>query len=125
MRLLIVTQAVDTEDSALGFFHRWIQEFATHCESVHVICLKEGAHDLPANVSIHTLGKEGGRSRVKYVTRFYRYVFGLRAEYDAVFVHMNPEYVILGGAYWRLTGKKIALWYVHRAKTRSGSQQSF
>lgn len=115
MRLLIVTQAVDTEDSALGFFHRWIAEFATHCTQVHVVCLREGKHALPSNVSIHSLGKEGGASRLKYIVRFYRYIWSLRNEYDSVFVHMNPEYVVLGGVFWRMWGKQIGLWYVHRS----------
>ena len=56
-RLLITTQAVDLDDPVLGFFHRWIEEFAKHCESISVICLKEGRHDLPDNVHVYSLGK--------------------------------------------------------------------
>ena len=85
MRLLICTQAVDLDDPVLSFFHRWLVEFSKHCESVHVICLREGRHELPPNVFIHSLGKESGRSQVKYVARFYRYIFRYRNEYDAVF----------------------------------------
>ena len=33
MKLLIVTQAVDTEDPVLGFFVRWIEELGKHVES--------------------------------------------------------------------------------------------
>lgn len=117
MRLLITTQAVDLDDPVLGFFHRWLVEFAAHCESIHVICLKEGRHELPSNVFVHSLGKEAGRSRIKYITRFYRYIWRYRKEYDAVFVHMNCEYVVLGGLLWRSWGKKIALWYVHKKVT--------
>ena len=117
MRLLIVTQAVDVNDPILGFFHRWIEEFAKHCERVHVICLKEGAHHLPPNVTVHSLGKESGRSRLKYLLRFFRLTWSLRREYDAVFVHMNPEYVLLGGLLWRLWNKRVVLWYVHRQST--------
>src|SRR3989344_7232103 len=117
MRLLIVTQAVDVNDPILGFFHRWIEEFAKHCERVHVICLKEGAHHLPPNVTVHSLGKESGRSRLKYLLRFFRLVWSLRREYDAVFVHMTPEYVLLGGLLWRLWNKRVVLWYVHRQST--------
>jgi|SRR3989344_2994836 len=119
-RLLICTQAVDQDDPALGFFHRWLEEFAKHCEMVHVVCLKEGEHHLPENVHVHSLGKEfhQGPSLVKrawYIMRFFRYIWSLRREYDAVFVHMNPEYVALGGILWRLSGKRIGLWYVHRS----------
>lgn len=115
MKLLITTQAVDLDDPILGFFHRWIEEFARQCETVQVICLKEGRHALPSNVSVHSLGKEFGVSRVTYILRFYRYVWTLRHEYDAVFAHMNPEYIILAGPLWRVLGKKIGLWYTHKA----------
>ncbi len=96
-KLLILTQAVDTQDPVLGFFHAWIEGLAKHYESVSVICLKEGRHSLPDNVRVYSLGKEGGRSRLKYVARFYRYSWQLRKEYDSVFVHMNEEYALLGG----------------------------
>lgn len=116
MRLLIVTQAMDEADPVLGFFVRWVEEFAKHAQRVEVICLKEGRHTLPANVRVHSLGKErGARSRLRYAWRFLSLARRLRHEYDAVFVHMNPEYVVLGGLFWRLSRKKIALWYTHKS----------
>lgn len=51
--------------------------------------------------------------RLIYVIRFYRYIWQLRNDYDNVFVHMNPIYIVLGGLFWKLTGKKIFLWYNH------------
>lgn len=132
MKLLIVTQVVDSEDSYLGFFVRWIEEFAKHVERIEIICLKEGDHNFYSaknavprsenseefsgtGVRVHSLGKEKGVSRMSYVFNFYRYIWRLRHDYDAVFVHMNPEYVILGGPFWRLWGKNIALWYTHKS----------
>lgn len=115
MRLLIVTQKVDQNDQNLGFFHRWIIEFAKHCESVIVICLEEGLHELPANVKVLSLGKEQHKSRGRYLLNFYRYIFQERKNYDAVFVHMNPIYVVLGGIVWKILGKKISLWYTHKS----------
>ena len=115
MKLLIVTQAVDTEDPILGFFVRWIEEFAKHVERIEVICLKEGKHAFPENVRVHSLGKERGVSRIGYLFDFYRFIWLLRREYDAVFVHMNQEYVLLGGWFWRLLGKRVYLWRNHYA----------
>lgn len=117
MRILICTQVVDSEDQNLGFFHEWIEEFAKNVESIEVICLRQGKHALPSNVTVHSLGKEEGPSRIRYVTRFYRYMWSLRHSYDAVFVHMNPEYVLLGGWFWCLLRKKVVLWYVHKSVT--------
>lgn len=114
MRLLIVTQVVDRNDDVLGAFHQWIIRFAEVFESVEVICLRLGEHALPANVRVHSLGKETRPARWRYVLNFYRYVFGLRGRYDAVFVHMNPEYVVLAGLPWRLLGKTVFLWYAHK-----------
>lgn len=114
MRLLICTQIVDTNDSSLGFFHSWINGFASRIDRVHVICLKEGTHALPATTLVHSLGKESNASRFLYLWRFYRYAWKYRHDYDAVFVHMNPEYVILGGMLWRLLGKRIGFWYTHK-----------
>lgn len=114
-RLLVVTQVVDRDDPFLGFFHAWLTELAAHYEHIHVICLREGAHMLPSNVSVHSLGKEAGESRRKYVTRFLGYVWSLRREYDTVFVHMNQEYVLLAGWLWKLLGKPIYMWRNHYA----------
>ena len=114
MRLLIITQKVDLNDDILGFMHGWLAEFAKYCQSLIVICLWQGQYDLPSNVKVLGLGKEGGKSKIKYLKRFYKYIWQERKNYDYVWVHMNPEYVVLGGILWRLWGKKIGLWYAHR-----------
>jgi glycosyltransferase involved in cell wall biosynthesis len=113
MKLLIVTQVVDIEHPILGFFHRWIEEFAKHCEQVHVICLQAGKYSLPANVIIHSLGKESGKRKFSVLSRFYFLIWSLRKEYDSVFVHMNQIYVILGVPLWRVLAKRVSLWYAH------------
>lgn len=116
MRLLITTQAVDRTDPVLGFFHAWIEALASRFEQVVVICLREGEHALPKNVQVYSLGKEKGRaSSLSYALRFYRRLWQLRGRYDAVLVHMNPEYVVLAGWLWRLSGKRVVLWYVHKS----------
>lgn len=115
MKLLIITQAVDTNDSVLGFFVRWIEEFSKHCEKVTVLCLREGEYSLPSNVEVYELRPYASRSGLRAAFNFYRYVFRLRSDYDTVFVHMNPEYVVLGGLLWRLFGKRSVLWYTHKS----------
>src|SRR3989344_4789589 len=138
MRLLIVTQKVDINDDLLGFFHQWICEFAKHCEVVTVVCLEKGVYALPATVRVLSLGKERcgkleerpflaeqgaalrkfstaqrAANKAHYLFNFYRYIWRERGNYDAVFVHMNTEYLVLAGWLWRLLGKKIALWHAH------------
>ncbi|PIQ66579.1 MAG: hypothetical protein COV96_00645 [Candidatus Zambryskibacteria bacterium CG11_big_fil_rev_8_21_14_0_20_42_18] len=125
MKLLILTQKVDRNDPILGFFHRWIEEFSKHYESLVVICLEKGEYNLPENVKVFSLGKESQIQntmiyhsvvrKLYNIARFYKYIWQERKNYDNVFVHMNPEYIILGGLFWRLWGRKVALWYVHKA----------
>jgi len=117
MKLLIITQKVDKNDPVLGFFHRWIEEFSKRFESVLVIALGVGEYSLPENVRVLSLGKESGASRLKYLWRFYNYIWRERKNYDSVFVHMNQEYVLLAGDMWRALGKRVYLWYVHREVT--------
>jgi glycosyltransferase involved in cell wall biosynthesis len=119
MKLLIVTQTIDIEHPILGFFHRWVEEFAKHCEHVHVICLQEGKHQLPKNVTVHSLGKDEGKGKFTYLIRFYSLIWKLRHEYDNVFVHMNQIYVILGDSVWHLFRKRVGLWYAHGAVSSS------
>lgn len=113
MRLLILTQKIDKNDDILGFFHGWVEKLAQHCESIIVICLQKGDYSLPTNVKVLSLGKENGVSRIKYLMNFYNFIWNERKNYDTVFVHMNSEYVVLGGLPWKILGKKIFLWYNH------------
>ena len=125
VRLLIVTQTVDKNSQVLGFFHRWIGEFAKQFEGISVICLFEGEHALPANVRVYSLGKESVPEnsmiyhtfsrRISYVVRFWKLIWHLRHEYDSVLVHMNQEYVLLGVFPWKLMHKHIYMWRNHYA----------
>jgi len=112
MRLLICTQAVDVNDPNLGFFHRWLEEFAKHSPRIIVICLRKGEHTLPSHVEVIALGE---RHKILRAFEMCSIAFGRRREYDAVFVHMNPEYIVAAGWLWRLLGKKIVLWYTHKS----------
>ncbi len=71
-KLLIFTQAVDKNDSVLGFFHGWLEAFS-RVFALTVVCLRKGAHDL--SVPVVSLGKEEGASRLKYLYRFYKTIF--------------------------------------------------
>ncbi len=124
MRLLIITQKIDEQDAVLGFMHGWIAEFARQAENVVAICLEKGQVNLPDNVKVFSLGKEKLQTtnyklqtfrHLLYSWRFVRYIVQLRNDYGAVFVHMNPEYIVLGGIFWKLWGKTITLWYAHKS----------
>lgn len=109
MRLLFITQKIHQDDDDLAFVILWVKEFIKQGFEVEVICLEKGTFD--DSFSVHSLGKEKGVGKFGRIVRFLKYMFTLK--YDRVFVHMNPEYVTLGGWWWFLTRKPIYLWYTH------------
>lgn len=113
MKILITTQAVDKDDPILGFFHGWLLEFSKHFEHIHVICLREGAHELPENVHVHSLGKEEGVNYLRYGVRLFWHVWTWRQDYDVIFSHMNPHYIVLCGWLFVLMGKTMFFWRNH------------
>lgn len=109
----MITQKIDADDDILGAYHEWARHIAKNFEKFFVICLFQGRVNLPQDIRIFSLGKEKRRSKVLYIKNFYNYIWSMRNEYDAVFVHMNPIYVVLGFIPWRIMGKKICMWYAH------------
>jgi glycosyltransferase involved in cell wall biosynthesis len=122
MKVLMITQRIDKKNDILGVYHEWAREIASNFEKFSVICLYEGKNELPESINVMSLGKElgvglrgfqRGLMRMKYLWRFYKYIYRERENYDVVFVHMNPIYVLLGWPVWRPLSKKIFLFYAH------------
>ncbi len=123
MKLLIITQKVDRNDPVLGFFHGWLRELSGHYEKISVICLEQGDYDLPDHIKVYSLGKPktgwpvAGLRRLvakgSALLSFYRLIVQKGNDYDAVFVHMNAEYIVWAGPVWWFMGKKMGLWYNH------------
>jgi glycosyltransferase involved in cell wall biosynthesis len=114
MRLLIITQRVDRTDPILGFFHGWLTAFGGRMSGVQVIGQQVGEYALPPHVRIHSLGKESGNSKLRQIFQFWKIISRERKNYDAVFVHMTPIWVLLGWPLWLLTRKRVYLWYEAR-----------
>ncbi len=109
--LLIITQKVDVNDQLLGFFIDWIDRFSKKFDKVTIFCLEKGEFILPENVNVISLGKDRNLSKLAQLFNFYKDIFQYRNQYDAVFVHMNPIWVVLGGFWWKIIKKKIFFWY--------------
>ncbi len=115
MKLLLFTQKMNADDPVLGFFCCWVDELAKHFLDVQVICLEKGRYIPPANVHVFSLGKERGVGKAGYIKNLICFMWQLRNSYDKVFVHMNPEYIVLCGWWWKLTHRDVFLWYIHRS----------
>jgi glycosyltransferase involved in cell wall biosynthesis len=126
-RLLFFTQEMNRKSSTLGFVARWVEELSKKYDEVIVVCLYKGEYTLPSNVRVISLGKENFNkdfieknskikkivTRIKYIFNFYRIIWKERKNYDKVFVHMNEEYVFLGGYIWKWMGKPVSYWGNH------------
>ncbi|TAL49404.1 glycosyltransferase [Patescibacteria group bacterium] len=113
MRLLIITQKVDREDSVLGFFHYWISHLAEHFDTIKIIALSVGASDLPDNVELFSLGKEKNAPKLLQAFRFYWYLFRILPKVDGVFAHMAPEYVRALYPLNVFFRRPVIMWYAH------------
>ncbi len=51
MKLVFVTQVLDSSDAVLGFVGRWVEGLAAQCERVRVLTLEQGAGTWPENVA--------------------------------------------------------------------------
>ena len=108
-QILFITQKIHQNDDDLAFVILWIKEMIKQGAKVKVICLQRG--DFDDSFEVYSLGKEKGAGRIQRIFTFFKLIFTLK--YNRVFVHMNPEYVSLGGWYWWLRRKPIYLWYTH------------
>ena len=116
MKLLVFNLAVDERDQALGFAVEWLEGLARRVERVRVITMREGAYNMPPNVSIFSVGAEKGHSELRRAFAFYRHLFrALREERpDACFSHMNHVFSALAGPALRIERIPLFTWYVHR-----------
>lgn len=117
MKMLFITQVWDENDSVLGFVPSWAAALAAISDKLSVVALRVSWRQRFPSIPVYSLGKEHGASRMREIIFFFTLVFRLRREYDTVFVHMNPEYIILAGWWWLLSEKRIVLWYAHGSVT--------
>jgi len=115
LKLLFITQKIDPHATHLGFIYYWLLEMIPHFEKIHVISLHPVRHNtFPKCVTIDALSLSSNTTpRILKFLRFYWCIFFHRKEYQVVFVHMTPIYIVLGGLFWKLFRKKIFLWYTH------------
>ena len=118
MKLVVVTQVLDTGDAVLGFVMRWIQGLGRHCERVRVLALEVGDLDgLPENVDLRVIGRSGRLLRLLRYRRYLTQAFG-RDGFDTLLTHMVPRYSTLGDGLARRHGAGHCLWYTHKGVDR-------
>lgn len=111
MRLLIITQKYDVNDSNLGVFIDWWDRLAEKMEKVYILALEKQSEPTKSNMEILSMGKEKGAG---FFGKFFMFYFGLLKtirKTDAILVHMIPKYAILAAPIAFIFRKPIYMWY--------------
>ena len=119
--LLLFNLATDAAHPILGFTSGWVRALAERVRSVDVITMVAGKIDLPANVRVHSVGKELGFSEPRRVVEFYRHLFQIlgRTKIDGCFSHMIHAFSVLAMPVLRARGIPLVTWYAHPSLTLS------
>lgn len=117
MNLLLFNLAVDADDPLLSFGLKWIARLAAHFERIDVLTMRAGRVVVPANVTVHSIGKERGLSEPARAVVFYRRLTALlnARRYSACFAHMMPLFVAMSAPLLAAARIPVTLWYTHRS----------
>lgn len=113
MRVLMIVQQVDERQWLRAFIVDWIRALAAQVAHIDVITLELGEADLPANVSVQSMGKERGYGRLREAWAFYRALARVIGKVDVIFSHMTPRYTWMAAPLALLYHKPQMLWFTH------------
>jgi len=115
MNLLLFNLATDADDMVLGFTTDWLTTLSRYFSNIHVITMRRGRFELPANVSVHSIGKERGWNRPRRTVEFYRCLFKVLRSHriDVCFAHMIPIFAVLAAPVLKAKRIPIVIWYAH------------
>jgi glycosyltransferase involved in cell wall biosynthesis len=115
MNLLLFNLATDEDHVTLGFAVNWIRGIARHFDHVDVVTMYKGRYQLPENVTVWSVGKESGYSRLRRIWLFYRIVVTIlaRRQIHVVFTHMIQIFAVLFAPIRKLRGIPNVMFYAH------------
>lgn len=109
MKLFIITQAVDSTHSALGFFIEWIKTLRKHPSiSVVTVASFDDSNEEIEHVDIHRVHESDRLTRIKTLWTLLK-----TSDWDVLFVHMTPIWCIACWPIVFIKRKKMVLWYTH------------
>lgn len=111
MKLLIITQKYDINDSNLGAFNIWWDKIAQKTDKIYILALEKHSEARSPNMAVFSMGKEKGLGKMGRLFYFYKNLFKILQETDIVFIHMIPLYLILAWLPAKIFGNKIVMWY--------------
>lgn len=115
MNLLLFNLATDEDHVTLGFAVSWIRGIARYFDHVDVVTMYKGRYNLPENVTVWSVGKESGYSRLRRILLFYKIVITIlqKRDINVVFTHMIQIFAILFAPIGKLRGIPNVMFYAH------------
>jgi glycosyltransferase involved in cell wall biosynthesis len=121
MKLLLITFAMDPASPVLGWQQNVAKRLAARCERVVVMTERTAPCDLPANVEVHRVPRILTTPLrllgVRWLMNVAVWRWCARERFDAVFVHMNADWVYRLAPCWRRFRIPVLLWYAHGTVT--------
>lgn len=111
MKILIITQKYDINDSNLGAFNIWWDKLAEKFEKVYILALEKKSQPILSNMEVLSMGKERGLGKIGRLYNFYKNLFKVLSKTDLIFVHMIPLYLILAWLPAKIFRNKLVMWY--------------
>ncbi len=111
MKLLIITQKYDFNDSNLGAFIDWWNRLAEKFKQIYILALEKRSEPTMPNMEVISMGKEKGIGFLRKIYGFYVGLFKIIGKTDAILVHMIPKYVIMTAPVAFFYRKPIYMWY--------------
>ncbi|OGY50282.1 MAG: hypothetical protein A3J65_04605 [Candidatus Buchananbacteria bacterium RIFCSPHIGHO2_02_FULL_45_11b] len=109
----MITRKVDKNEHLAGFIYNWVKKIGEQVEELRVISWQEGdASGLPENIKVFYLPTNG--NKFLKMVRLKILVWQNLKFADGLFCHQMPIYTIVAGPFFRLKGKKVVSWYMHR-----------
>ncbi len=111
MKLLVITQIYDSNDSNLGAFIDWWDRLAEKVEKIYMLALEKKSEPTKSNMEVISMGKELGRGFFGKTFGFYSGLLKTIGKTDAILVHMIPKYAMLAAPIAFIYRKPMYMWY--------------
>ena len=122
MKVLLVNFVMDQTSPVLAWQQGVATRLAARCERVVVLTERVVPSPLPANVEVHRVPRILTTPLrllgVRWLMNIPVWRWCARERFDAVFVHMNADWVYRLAPCWRRFRVPVLLWYAHGTVTR-------
>jgi glycosyltransferase involved in cell wall biosynthesis len=121
VKLLLINFAMDPNSPVLAWQHSVARQLAARCERLVVLTERTADLELPANVEVHRVPRILTTPLrllgVRWLMNVPVWWWCARERFDAVFVHMNADWVYRLAPCWQRFRLPVLLWYAHGTVT--------